>query len=109
MSMYSFSDRHNGPKSSEIVAMLEAVGVSSIDALIDKTVPSSIRLKKPLKVSESRTEFEYLSHLRTLAAKNKLYKSKIRKAKSIMEVTAYTAILLMKEEDVNDAPPVVRE
>ncbi len=75
MSMYSFSDRHNGPKSSEIVAMLEAVGVSSIDALIDKTVPSSIRLKKPLKVSESRTEFEYLSHLRTLAAKNKLYKN----------------------------------
>jgi hypothetical protein len=42
-------------------------------------------------------------------SKNKLYKSKIRKAKSIMEVTAYTAILLMKEEDVNDAPPVVRE
>jgi len=55
--------------------MLKAIGVSSLDALIDETVPKAIRLKKPLKLPDGESEYEYLSDLRRIAAKNKVYKS----------------------------------
>jgi glycine dehydrogenase len=73
--MYTFTDRHNGPKPAEINEMLQCIGVSSLDTLIDKTVPASIRLKSPLKVSQALSEHEYLQHLRVLASKNKIFKN----------------------------------
>lgn len=57
--------------------MLKTVGVSQLDELIDKTVPSSIRLKEPMAVADGMSEFEYLNHLRGLGAKNKLFRSYI--------------------------------
>src|SRR6202171_828378 len=46
---YDFANRrHIGPSPEEIAGMLQVVGVSSLDALIDETVPKDIRLGKAL-------------------------------------------------------------
>src|SRR5688500_5371073 len=72
-----FEDRHIGTDSAEKQSMLKAVGVSSIDELIDKTVPPSIRLKAPLKLAEPLNENEYLAHIKALSLENKVYKNYI--------------------------------
>jgi len=72
-----FVDRHNGPRSSDISSMLKKIGANSVDELIDQTVPSSIRLKKPLDLPEGMSEYQYQKHLRGIAAKNKLFNSYI--------------------------------
>ena len=69
----SFQLRHIGPRREEIDSMLEAIGVSSIDQLIDETVPKSIRLKAPMKLPEGVTEFEFLEYTKEAGAKNKLF------------------------------------
>jgi glycine dehydrogenase len=73
----SFESRHNGPDAPEVVSMLETIGVSSLDQLINETVPPHIRLEKDLQLSGSLSEFEYLKELKGVASKNKLYKSYI--------------------------------
>lgn len=75
--MDKFVSRHNGPRENEVKEMLAKIGVSSVDELIEQTVPSGIRLKKPLKVAKAMTEFEYLKHLKALGRKNKLFRSYI--------------------------------
>jgi len=75
MALDNFIQRHNGPRDHEIGKMLEKIGVSSLDQLIDKTVPTSIRLEKPMPLAKGISEYEYMSKLRKIAAKNKLYKS----------------------------------
>jgi glycine dehydrogenase len=72
-----FVDRHNGPRKHEVELMLSKIGVSSLDELIDQTIPSSIRLKKPLNAAPALTEYEYQKHLKGLAAKNKIFRSYI--------------------------------
>ena len=57
--------------------MLDKIGVGSLDELIDKTVPQSIRLEKPLNLPEGISEYEYLNKIRQIASKNKLYKTYI--------------------------------
>lgn len=75
MALDNFIQRHNGPRDHEIDEMIEKIGVSTLDELIDKTVPSSIRLDKPMALGKGISEYEYSSKLRKIAAKNKLYKS----------------------------------
>ena len=77
MSYEKFSTRHIGPRDTEIPAMLEKIGVDTLDELIDKTVPSSISLDKPLDLPESMTENEYFKYIKRIGAKNKVYKSYI--------------------------------
>jgi len=74
---YEFTGRHIGPNEEETNEMLKTIGVESLDELISKTVPSSIRLKKPLKLPVAQTEFEYLTELKKIAAKNKVFKTYI--------------------------------
>jgi glycine dehydrogenase len=71
----SFGGRHIGPGESETKVMLETIGVASIDELIDQTVPSAIRSNRPLKIPSGISEFEYLSALKTIAAKNSVFTS----------------------------------
>lgn len=75
--MDTFVSRHNGPRENEVKEMLKKIGVSSVDELINQTVPSNIRLKEPLKVGAALTEFQYLKHLRALGKKNKVFRSYI--------------------------------
>ncbi len=75
--MDTFVSRHNGPRENEIQEMLKRIGVSSVDELIDQTVPANIRLKKPLKVAPAMSEFEYHKYLKSLAKKNKVFRSYI--------------------------------
>ena len=72
-----FSGRHIGPDDNETREMLATIGVDSLEALIDKTVPTGIRLKQKLGIPEPESEFEFLSQLKTLANKNKVFKSYI--------------------------------
>ena len=73
----NFIERHNGPRINEINSMLERIGVSSLDELIDQTIPKAIRMKKPLNLPDGMNEYEYLNHLKELASKNKIFKSYI--------------------------------
>jgi len=59
-----FVNRHIGPRESELPQMLKTIEVSSLDELIEKTVPSSILLERPLRLPEAMSEFEYLIILR---------------------------------------------
>jgi glycine dehydrogenase len=70
-----FVNRHNGPRESELPQMLKTIGVSSLDELIEKTVPSSILLERPLRLPEAMSEFEYLNHIKAIGRKNKMFRS----------------------------------
>ncbi len=72
-----FAERHIGPDENETREMLTAIGLDSIEELIDKTVPAGIRLKERLGIAEPMSEFEYLTELKTIANKNKIFKSYI--------------------------------
>ncbi len=71
----NFHYRHNGPLENEIPQMLNAIGVNSIDDLINKTVPSKIRLKNPLNLPKGRSEAEVFDLLKNIGSKNKLFRS----------------------------------
>jgi len=73
----NFISRHNGPRPKEQVEMLKKTGASSIDELIEQTVPAAIRLSSSLNLPDGINEYEYLNHLKQLASKNKIYKSYI--------------------------------
>lgn len=73
--MNNFSRRHIGPDAKEQAAMLAKIGVSSIEELVDKTIPAHIRLNRELDITRAMSEQEYLTHISELAAKNKLFKS----------------------------------
>ena len=73
----NFIDRHNGPRKAELEMMLRTIGVETLDQLIEETVPSSIRMKKPLNLPAGLNEYEYLSHIKSLASRNKVFKSYI--------------------------------
>jgi glycine dehydrogenase len=72
-----FVGRHNGPRASDITAMLKKIGASSVDELIAQTVPAEIRLKKPLNLPGGMSEYQYHKHLRGIAAKNRLFSTYI--------------------------------
>ncbi|MCC6599798.1 MAG: aminomethyl-transferring glycine dehydrogenase [Crocinitomicaceae bacterium] len=77
MSSTHFAARHIGPRSNETKAMLQTIGVQSIDELIEKTVPAAIRLQQPLSVGAALSEDTYLARVWSLAQKNKIHKSYI--------------------------------
>src|ERR1700730_13890980 len=72
-----FATRHIGPNEQETNQMLKTIGLRSLDELIDKTIPDAIRNRQPLHVTSPASEFEYLSELQQVAAKNKIFKSYI--------------------------------
>ena len=75
---HEFASRHIGTNNEEDTKqMLKEIGVGSVEELISKTVPASIRLKKPLKLPAAQSEFEYLTELKKIAAKNKVFKTYI--------------------------------
>ena len=72
-----FIRRHIGPNETEVKEMLQTIGSASIQELINKTVPSNIRMGKPLKLSPSTNEKEYLDLIKEISLKNKVCKNYI--------------------------------
>src|SRR4051812_16853891 len=70
-----FADRHNGPDEAQRRAMLEALGLRSLDELVDATVPASIRLRRSLALPSAKSEQALLETLETIAARNKVFRS----------------------------------
>ena len=73
----AFEYRHIGPDAASRAAMLAAIGVSSLDELIDQTIPPDIRLPAPLDLPAGESEHEYLRRLATIAARNTVARSYI--------------------------------
>jgi glycine dehydrogenase len=65
-----FIKRHIGPSAQDTEKMLASIGLKSVDELIDKTVPSIIRSKKPMQIPEGLSEFEMLQSLKKIGDKN---------------------------------------
>ncbi len=75
---YDFANRrHIGPSPVEMREMFATLGVTGLDALIDQTVPESIRQDAPLSLGKALSERELLHHMRVTAAKNKVLTSLI--------------------------------
>ncbi len=75
---YDFANRrHIGPSPAEMAEMFVTLGVKDLDALIDETVPASIRQSEPLDFGKPRSEREVLYELRVIADKNQVYRSLI--------------------------------
>jgi glycine dehydrogenase len=70
-----FLSRHIGPNADETAAMLKVCGHASLDAMIDATVPKSIRSTKPLNVPAARSEHGLLNELRGIAVQNQVFRS----------------------------------
>lgn len=69
----NFASRHIGISDNELHEMLQIIGVSSLDQLIDETVPTGIRMASKLNIPEALTENEYLKMLQKIADKNQLF------------------------------------
>ena len=75
---YDFANRrHIGPSPAEMNEMFKVLSVTSLEALIDQTVPKSIRQAKPLDFGKPLSEREMLHRMRITAGKNKVLRSLI--------------------------------
>lgn len=72
-----FQQRHVGPNENETQQMLNVIGVSSIDELVNQTVPPSIRMERDLDLPAAMSEAEYLNHIKEVSLKNKVFKNYI--------------------------------
>jgi glycine dehydrogenase len=72
-----FADRHIGPSRGDIDAMLRELQISSLECLIEETVPSSILRRKPLGLPKPLSENDALHELKGIMGKNKVYRSMI--------------------------------
>ena len=72
-----FEHRHIGPNEEDTQEMLSAVGVDSMDELIDLTIPDNIRYKELLNLSPALTEYEFLNHIQELGNQNEVFKTYI--------------------------------
>lgn len=74
-----FISRHIGPSENDELSMLKTIGCSGISELIDKTIPSSIRLASAVEVGNGMSENQYLENLKQIAQHNKVFKTYIGK------------------------------
>ncbi|NNL48946.1 MAG: aminomethyl-transferring glycine dehydrogenase, partial [Acidimicrobiia bacterium] len=74
-SMSAFADRHIGPRPADVQHMLAVVGVSTVDELIDETIPADIRLKGELDLPGAMSESDTLDYLSDLAGLNAVLRS----------------------------------
>ncbi len=70
-----FSRRHIGPNFNAIQQMLETLGFSDLNQLIDRAVPANIRLNRSLKLPGAKSEYAALAQLKEIASKNQIFRS----------------------------------
>ncbi len=73
----NFIKRHNGPTEADVEKMLKVIGVKSTEQLVDEIISPEIRLKNDLNIGRGMNEYECISHLKALGAKNKQFRSYI--------------------------------
>lgn len=73
----SFVKRHLGPDATEQQAMLDLLGMASIDELLEKVIPQSIRRRALMELENGLTEHQSLAKLKAIASQNKVLKSYI--------------------------------
>ncbi len=73
----TFTDRHVGPRPSDLETMLAVVGADSLEDLIDQAVPAGIRSERPLELPEPLDEVEVLAELRGIVGRNRVLRSLI--------------------------------
>lgn len=71
----SFQQRHVGLSSDDVQQMLKVLGFTTLDDLINQTVPQAIRLSHQLKLPEAESEYAALTKLKEIASKNQVYRS----------------------------------
>jgi glycine dehydrogenase len=71
----TFARRHIGPNQAETAAMLQTLGFTGLDALVDAAIPEQIRLSRPLELPAPRGEHQVLVDLKTMAARNQVFRS----------------------------------
>jgi glycine dehydrogenase len=72
-----FIARHNGPDIKQQDAMLAAINATSLEHVIEETVPADIRLPKPLNLSAPKSETQMLAELSDIATQNTIKRSLI--------------------------------
>jgi len=77
MQSNKFSNRHIGVNDEDVKMMLNSLKLSSVDELIEKTIPSQIHSKKSINLPNPLSEDKMISHMQELAQKNKNYRSYI--------------------------------
>ncbi len=70
-----FARRHIGPSDRDLTAMLAALGMDTLDALVDATIPPNLRTVRALDLPGARDESEALAALRALADRNQVLRS----------------------------------
>ncbi|MDE0071707.1 MAG: aminomethyl-transferring glycine dehydrogenase [Caldilineaceae bacterium] len=71
----SFVQRHLGPDPGEVQAMLESIGLKSLDKLIEQTIPPQIRFQRSLALPGPRPESDVLAEMADIASHNQLFRS----------------------------------
>ena len=72
-----FVNRHIGPNKDDITQMLETIGLNSMEQLINRSVPKSIRSKEKLNIGDGISEKTLIEKLKRIAKKNIMMKSYI--------------------------------
>jgi glycine dehydrogenase len=71
----SFIQRHIGPTTDEVREMLDTLGYDTLDALIDATIPESIRFRRLLNLPPAESEFAAITRLKDVASQNQVFTS----------------------------------
>ncbi|MEO1336786.1 MAG: hypothetical protein AAFV29_14155, partial [Myxococcota bacterium] len=73
----SFSPRHVGVDANEVQKMLDAIGLPSLDQLVDDAVPAAIRMSGHLEIEKGCGEQAALDELAAIGAQNQVFTSLI--------------------------------
>ena len=77
LKMEQFKNRHVGIAESEKETMLKFLGINSVEALIDQTIPADIRLPEPLSLPAPLSEQEYAEEIAQITSRNQVFASYI--------------------------------
>ncbi|KAI8894959.1 glycine cleavage system P-protein-domain-containing protein [Globomyces pollinis-pini] len=71
----TFDHRHIGPNNSEIIKMCSKVNATSLDDLVNQTVPTKIHIKNPTRLGNPLSESETIARISDIAKQNKIFRS----------------------------------
>ena len=73
----NFIRRHIGANQQQTSEMLAALGINTLDDLIEQAIPSNILSDEPLKLTENISESAVIKHLKKIRSRNRVYTTMI--------------------------------